>query len=77
MKLYSEFYRMSSQYFPPTQCDHEDEVQYLPGAAVQSEHLDAPDAACLPALQAEHAEAPDAANAPALQLCLSLEPPTQ
>ena len=53
------------------------EVQYLPGAAVQSEHLDAPDAACLPALQAEHAEAPDAANVPALQLCLSLEPPTQ
>ena len=31
----------------------------------------------VPAMQAEHAEAPDAACVPALQPCLSLEPPTQ
>ena len=63
---------------PPTQkypdeqvrpaADDEFEGQYLPGAAVQAEHAEAPDAALyVPAVQDEHLEDPDAAYVPALQ----------
>ena len=73
---------------PPTQKDPDEQVrpaadddlegQYLPGAAVQFEHAEAPDAALnVPALQAEHAEAPDVAYVPAMQGCLPLEPAVQ